>query len=312
MNDARREGPDAESALLELGRAFRRAVAALEQVDDGAGGAHALGALFALDDALEESRPLAGLLPGLLAAAAPGDRVAGDAEDLVRQFAELTVRVAEERAALEELRASEEALRNRLAEHESLRRQVDELRHQEQLVLALDALQEQQEVIADRLAALRGRDTGVEEALRTGGDDLVRLSEDQLAVLAPRTRQILERAAAAQGELAAAEREHSEGAAELAAYETRWAQIQEAHGAQLASLRRYAAADRDLAHALGEPQGAPGGTATPQQHLSLADVEAATVDMERRLRAADEVLRRVVAEREAQDVQGRFPLPWSR
>lgn len=312
MNDARREGPDAESALVELGQAFRRAVVALKQVDEGAGGAHALGALFALDDALGEGRPLGELLPELLAAATPGDRVARDAEDLVRRFAEVTERVAGERTALEELRADEEALRNRLDEHTVLRRQVDELRGLERQVLALDALQEQQEVITDRLAALRGRDTGVDEALRTSGEALVRLSEDQLAALAPRTRQILESAAAAQSELAAAEDEYREGESRLVASQDRLARIHEAHGARLASLRRYAAADRDLARALGKPQGAPIGTATPQQQLSLADVEAATVDMERRLRAADEVLRQVVAERGAQDADGVSPVPWSR
>ncbi|GAA3031176.1 hypothetical protein GCM10020000_05110 [Streptomyces olivoverticillatus] len=292
--------------------AFGRAAQVLDQVDDSAGGTQALGALFTLDEALEEGGTLDALLPALLAAAAPEDRVAGDIGDRMRQHTELTERVATARADLEKLRATEEALRDRLAEHETLRRQVDELRCLERLVLTLDALQEQQEAITDRLAALRGRDTGADEALHTSSEALVRLSDDQLAVLAPRTRQILDRAAAAQVELADAEDKCRVGISQLIECQARLEQIQDAYGRKLASLHRYAAADRDLARALGEPQGAADGTATLQQHLTLADVEAATGDMERRLRAADEILHRVITERETQDREGRFAVPWAR
>jgi chromosome segregation ATPase len=311
VNDAQGEGPESKSALKALGQAFRRAAVVLEQVDDTDGGSHALDALFDLDDALQEGSALAGLLPGLLAAARPGDDLAGRIEDLMRQLTAVTEQVAKERVVLKELRATEEELRDRLAEHAPLSRQVDELRRLKRRVLDLDALQEQHDVIADRLAALSGRDAGVDEALRTSSEALVRLSEKQLAALSPRTQRILARADEVQGELAAAEREHNERAAELAACKAQLEQIQETHGAQLASLQKYAAADRDLAHALGEPQGAPSGTDTPQQGLSLAEVEAATADMERRLRAADDVLCRVVAEREALDRDGRFTVPWS-
>ncbi|MGW1071215.1 hypothetical protein [Streptomyces sp. NPDC002537] len=321
MSDARREiaaivtdtgRPEAESALRVLRLAFGWAAQALEQVDDSAGGTHALGTLFALDEALEEGRALDALLPALLAAAAPGDRVAGDIGDRMRQHTELTERVATARADLEKLRATEEALRNRLAEHETLRRQVDELHRLEQRVLALDALQEQQEVITGRLTALRGRGAGVDEALRTSSEALVRLSEDQLAVLTPRTRQILDRAAAAQGELADAEEKYREGVSQLAECQARLERIQDVCGGRLASLHRYAEADRDLARSLSEPQGAPSGTVTPEQRLSLADVEAATVEMERRLRTADEILHRVIAGREGRDREGRFVVPWAR
>ncbi|MFB6988902.1 MULTISPECIES: hypothetical protein [unclassified Streptomyces] len=318
MNDARREiaatledfgaggsEEETEAALRVLGQAFRWAAATLGRVDGGASGTHALAALYDLDDALEEGRTLADVLPGLLAAAMPGDQVGGGTEELMRQLAELTDRVDGERAVLEKLAATEESLRGRLAQHAALRRQVDELRRLERLVLALDALQEQQQVIADRLDALRGRDTGVDEALRTSSDALVRLSDDQLAVLAPRTRQTLERAAAAQHALASEEHRLSDSVGELASRRERLEYILDARGAQVASLRAYAAIDRDLARALAAPQGAPPGTATSQQQLSLAEVEAATADIERRLREADDALGRVLVEREAQDRDGR-------
>lgn len=294
-----------EAALRVLGRALRWSATALRGVDGGAAGSRALVALFALDDALEESHGLAEALTALLAAAAPGSGPGARSEELMRQLTDVTERVGAERAVLEKLAATEESLRERLAAHEALRAQVDELRRLERLVLALDALQEQQEVIARRLAELRGRDTGVDEALWTSSDALVRLSDDQLAVLAPQTRQVLERAADAQRALAAQEREHAASAAELAAYQDRSERIRSERGAQLASLQRYAAADRDLARALQTPQGAPAGTATGEQEVSLAQVETAAADIERRLRAADDALTRVLAERESQDRDGR-------
>ncbi|MFC0602489.1 hypothetical protein [Streptomyces palmae] len=319
MDDTRREIADVlaatgigeqEAALRVLGCALRWAAAAVGRVDGGAGGSHALAVLYELDDALEEGRGLAEALPGLLATARPGDRVGRGTEELMRQLTEAGDRVAAEREVLEKLVAAEEALRRRLAEHEELRRQVDELRRLERLVLALDALREQQEVIGGRLAELRGRDTGVDGALRTGSDALVRLTEDQLAVLAPQTRQVLERAAKAQGALAAAEREHEASLAELASCHDRLERIQAERGSRLASLRRHAQADRELARALRGAAAAAGGTAEAQagQHATLEEVEAVTDAIDQRLRAADEALGQVLEERGAQDTEGRVTL----
>jgi chromosome segregation ATPase len=282
-----------QTALRVLGLALRWSAAAVRGVEGGPGGSTALAALYALDDALEEIGPLAAALPGLLAAASPGEQVGGGTKELLERLAGAAEQVAAERARLEELTAGEEELRARLAEHDALRRQADELRRLERLVLALDALAEQQQVIADRLAALRGRDAGVEEALRTSGDALVRLSEDQLAVLGPQTRQVLERAAAAQGALSAQVREHARQTAELAAYQDRLERIRAEHGARLASLRRYAAADRDLSRALGT------------EDASLARVEEYAAGVEAQLREADRVLADLLAEREAADTDGK-------
>ena len=321
MDDARREisaaltatdVSDEEAALKVLGLAFGWAAAAVRRVDGGASGSRALCALYALDDALEESRALAQALPGLLAAAMPGDRGRARTQELIRQLTEATEAVAGERAALEKLVATEEALRGRLAEHEGLRRQVDELRRLERLVVALDALREQQQVIGDRLADLRGRDAGVDEALRTSSDALIRLSDDQLAALAPQTRQTLERAAAAQSALAAEERRHADGTAELAEVQDRLERIRAEQGAQLASLRLHAKADRDLARALVGPapggSGGSGGSGGDEHGISLAQVEAAADDIERRLRQADDALAHVLEEDDALDTGGRVTL----
>lgn len=304
--------PEAEVALRVLGLALRWAGAALGRVDGGESGTPALAVLFALEDALGETGALADALPALLAAAMPGEAFGGGTEELMRRLASVRERVGQERervelahAALEKLTAAEEGLRERLAEHEALRRQVDELRRLERLVLALDALQEQQEVIAERLAALRGRDAGVEETLRTSGDALLRLSEDRLAALAPRTREVLERAEAAQRALAAEERAHGDAAADLAEREARLERIRDAQGDRVASLRVYAAADRELAQALAAPAGSPNGVVAPEHRVALAEVEAAAAEIEQRLGAADEALRRVLAEREDRDRDGK-------
>lgn len=311
MDDARREiadtlgatgADDVEAALRVLGCALRWAVDAVRRVGGDTGGARALGALYALDDALEHGRELEEVLPALLAAAMPGDLVGGGTDGLVRRLAEVTGRVTGERAELEKLVATQEALRTRLEQLGELRRQVDELRRLERLVVALDALREQQQVIGERLTALRGRDAGVDDALRTSGDALIRLSDDQLAVLGPQTRQVLERAAAVQGALAAEEREHAEGAAALASGQELLDRVRAERGAQLVSLRLHAEANRDVARALLAPAGAGGGG---PELTSLEQVEAAAADIERRLGDADRALGRVLEARDSAEAEGR-------
>lgn len=295
-----------EAALRVLGLAFAWAADTVRRVDGGASGSRALAALYVLDDALDEGRALVAALPGLLDAAMVGERGRLGTEELAGQLTEAADRVARERAALEELAATEETLRTRLAEHEGLRRQVGELRRLERLVVALDALHGQQRVIGERLAALRGRDAGADEALRTSADALIRLSDDELGALAPQTRQTLDRAAAVQSALAAEERRHADGAAELAEAQDRLERIRAERGAQLASLRLHAEADRDLARALGgPPPGDPGRPCGEAHRVSLSQVESAAVDIERRLREADEALTRVLGDRDAEDAGGR-------
>ncbi|WP_329262365.1 hypothetical protein OG223_45260 [Streptomyces sp. NBC_01478] len=315
MEDSRRElaealaGSDAAdptAAPQVLGHAFRWATAALRGLDGGARGQDALAVFFALDLALEEGRELADALPGLLAAARPGEQNADRTTELARRLTETADRVRAERETLEKLTAAEEALRARLAEHEELRRQVDELRRLERLVVALDGLRNQQQVIQERLVELRGRDAGVDEALRTSSDALVRLTEDQLAVLAPQTRQTLERAATAQSALAAAEREYRASSAELAACHDRLERIRTERGGQLASLTRHAQADRELARALREAAGPAGTPASPAaETATLAEVAATTESIERRLREADEALGRVLDQRAERNTDGR-------
>ncbi|MGW7365470.1 hypothetical protein ACWGI8_19015 [Streptomyces sp. NPDC054841] len=307
---------DRETALQVLGCAVRWAADTLGRPDrasDGgtpddaadADGADALTALYALDDALADARDLAEALPGLLEAARPGERVARGTRDLMGELTAAAERVASERAALEKLAEREKELRRRLAEHEKLRQEVDELRRLERLVEELDELRAQQEVVDARLRDLRGRDLGgADRELGTGADALLRLTEQQLAVLAPRTRQTLERAAAAQEALASTELELSEGSRELAACQDRLQHIQAEQGKVFASLTRYAQADRELAQALREASGADTRGVVPGQGLTLEDVEALTRTVEQRLIDADRTLSRVLTDRQGLQEDG--------
>lgn len=307
---------DRETALQVLGCAVRWAADALGRPDraaDGgtpedpydADGADALTALYALDDALTDARDLAEALPGLLAAARPGERMGQGTKDLMAELTALAERVASERATLEELLAKEAELRRRLAEHEKLRHEVDELRRLERLVAELDGLKAQRAAIDARLRELRGQDPDAAgRGLHTGAEALLRLTEQQLAVLEPRTRQTLERVTAAQQELAAAECRMSEGTRELACLQDQLGRIQEEQVTVMASLARYARADRELAQALREAAGPDATVPAPAQGLTLEEVEALTRTIEQRLTDADRTLGRVLADRQDPDRDG--------
>ncbi|MGW9430522.1 hypothetical protein ACWHA1_21560 [Streptomyces decoyicus] len=301
---------DRETALQVLGCAVRWAADALGRPDpaaDGgapedpydADGADALAALFALDDALADARGLAEALPGLLAAARPGERMGQGTKDLMGELTALAERVASERATLEALLEKEAELRRRLTEHETLRHEIDELRRLERLVAELDGLQAQRAAIDTRLRELRGQDLdAADRGLHTGAEALLRLTEQQLAVLEPRTRQTLERVTAAQQELAATERRMSESTRELTSLQEQLGRIQEEQLTVMVSLARYAQADRELAQALREAAGPDADGPAPVQGLTLEEVEALTRTIEQRLTDADRVLGRVLTDRQ--------------
>ncbi|MET9037710.1 coiled-coil domain-containing protein [Streptomyces mirabilis] len=322
MRDSRQEIADAladsgrtdrETALRVLGCAVRWAADNLGRparasdrgTPDDADGADALTALYALDDALADARDLAAALPRLLEAARPGERVGRRTTDLMDELTAVAEQLTSERAALERLAEQEKELRRRRAEHEELRKQVDELRRLERLVEELDELQAQREVIDTRLRELRGRDLGAaDRGLRSAADALLRLTEQQLAVLEPLTRQTLERAAAAQQALAATEQKLSEGSHQLAADQDRLERVQADQGKVFASLARYAQANGELTEALRAAAGADTRGLVPGQSLTLEDVEDLTRTIEQRLLDADQILSRVLTNRQGREEDG--------
>lgn len=318
MRDSRQEiadtlaesgGAERETALRVLGCAVRWAADTLARPDsasadspsDDTEGADALTALFALDSALRDTRDLAEGLPRLLEAARPGDQLRQDSRDLMAELTKVADLVASERAALEQLAAREEELRRLQAEHEELRQEAEKLRQLERLEKELPALRAQQQVIETRLRELRGRDLGAaEQELDSAADALLTLTEQQLAVLEPRTRQVLERTAASQAALKATAHKLSEGRSDLASHQDRLQHIQTEQGPVIASLARHAQADRELAQALREAAGVDTGDLPQElaaQGLTLNEVEALTQIIEQRLADADRILGHILKER---------------
>ncbi|MGW6054288.1 hypothetical protein [Streptomyces sp. NPDC055189] len=304
-------GPsERETALLVLGHAVRWAAATLGETAQDApqqpsDGADALTALYALDEALSDARALSDALPGLLEAARAGERLGQSTRDLMDELTSAAEHVAQERAALDELQARETELRRRRAEHEKLRQEADELRRLEQLVTELDALQVQRTEIDGRLRELRALDPDTSDReLCADAESLLRLTEQQLAVLAPRTRQSLEQVAAAQRTLADTEREMNEHASDLASLRQKLEQVRSEHSPVLAALSRHARADGELARALRAAAAANGAGPAGDQGLSLEDVVALTESVERRLAEADGALSRALADQDTADGDG--------
>ncbi|MEU8509169.1 hypothetical protein AB0C40_31605 [Streptomyces brevispora] len=304
-------GPsDRETALLVLGHAVRWAADTLREPaqdapEESSDGADALNALYALDDALTDARVLGDALPGLLEAARAGERLGQSTRELMDELMSAAERVVQERAALDELHAREAELRRRLAEHEKLRHNANELRRLERLVTELDALQAQRTEIDGRLRELRAQDPDTaDRELRTGADSLLSLTEQQLAVLTPRTRQSLEQAAAAQKTLADTERQMSESTSELVSLHAKLESIRTQHAPVFDALTRHARADGKLARALRAAAAADGAGPAGDQSVSLADVVALTESVERRLAEADRVLSRALADQETPNGDG--------
>ncbi|MFK4210148.1 hypothetical protein [Streptomyces sp. NPDC030920] len=299
---------DRETALLVLGHAVRWAADTLggtgtpnatEDID----GADALTALYALDDALADTRDLADALPALLRAARAGKQLGRDVQDLMGELTSLVERIAVERATLDELLAREAELRQRLAEHEKLRHEIDELRRLEELVAELGAVRAQRAAIDGRLRELRDQDPdAADRELHTAADSLLHLTEQQLSVLAPRTRQCLEQVAAAQRELEDTRRRMGESTQELSSLQETLESVRAEYGTVFASLTRHAQADRELAHALREATDDGGEVRAPG--LTLAEVAVLTETVERRLAEADRALRRALVDRSAPDADG--------
>ncbi|MFF6809189.1 hypothetical protein ACFZAG_04740 [Streptomyces sp. NPDC012403] len=283
-------------ALAALGASLRWAAEVLaERHDDGVA---ALEGVFDLYDALEEVPALAAEAPLLVAAARPGER---PAEQLDKRLAELTAlheRLRADRTALERLADAEDELRRRLADHAELRDRIAELRRLERLVDTLDALSGQHQVVDERLKALRSRDTSAERTLTADCGALVRLSEDQLDALAPRTREALRQAEESGERLAVEERELARITSELDERSRRLEAVRAALGERIPQLERYARADRELAEALsawghadGDGSGGAHGDRLVKTGTTLERARLAAADVERRLGEIDRVLR---------------------
>ena len=254
------------AALVALGAAAGQALQVIRQaITDGSSGpVSPIEAVILLDDALGQLRELQTAVPALLAAAAPGPAVTADIQARADEQSVLTEQVNAMRRELEFVEAREQATRVQLADLSTLREQVDELRRRERLAGALRELNEQRQVIEQRLTLLRQLTEHPEEAIAAGAGDVIRLAEERRALLAPHVRDALSQAAdalralAEEEERARAGQERLSAARErLAAAEQRRAELEAEHDGRLAQLAAHAAADSALAAALSSA-GPPG------------------------------------------------------
>lgn len=309
-DDARRrivsalDAADHPHAPFDILRAALDWVAETVRAADGSSsGAAAFVTLTALDDALSAAPAVAGALPWLMSAARPGDAIERQLADRTDALTALAAEVAADRATLDELAVREKELTARAAEHTELRRQVDELRRLERLVGALDVLAGQQDVIDARLKVLRALDNDADTTLRAGSEEVLRLTEQQLALVGSRTRTALDEADLAQRSLAEQEAALTRVVRELTEVTDRLTLIRDELGGSFAELRLREQADRELAQALARFSGT-----TPVESAERSRVEQARAVIEtigERLAEAEDTLRRIMVDRDARVTEGR-------
>ncbi|MFI8907342.1 hypothetical protein ACWEJQ_09450 [Streptomyces albidoflavus] len=303
LTEAGRDERETALLVLELAVGWAAGAPVGGAPETGGDGADALAVLSALDEALAEVPALAGALPVLLESARAGGRLRRSAEEQTAGLAAPAERVTAERVRLEGLRAGEAELRARIAEHEELRREAAELERLTRLAAQAEALRAQRTEIGARLDALRARDPEeADRALRTDAESLLRLTGEQLAALAPRTREALEEVAATQRELADTEHRLRESERELGVLRAKLESVRTEYEPSFGALARHARAGRELAVALREAADAGDGAA--DWGLSLAEVAALTATVEQRLADADRALSRALAERGGPEADG--------
>jgi hypothetical protein len=229
--------------------------------------------VVALDQALPRLSELFRLVPVLVDIASPGrsvsERLAACEAELGRQRAAL----ADERAALEAMKALERQLSEAESEREELKAAIAALEHRRLLVQELPALRARQaelEVIMASAATGDGDEVlrKLDEALRR----LRELSQAQRALLEARNAQLLIDIAVA-GEVVERERARRDAlVAELADRQAEAEQLRREHEQNLPALIAEREADHDLVTGLTTAGLLAGETAAERVQAELADI----------------------------------------
>lgn len=295
------QAPGNGAELRALGHAGEQALRVIQQAI--ARGDHApvspVEAVVLLDEAMEQLRGLLTAVPALLIAADPGAEVTKDIEARADELAALAEQVRATREQLDSFQAREREIRTRLAELSTLRDQVDELRRRERLAGALQELNEQREVIEERLVLLRQLTGHPENAVAAGAEELIRLADARLALLAPDIRDVLAqadetlRSLAAEEQRAAAEQSRLSDAQErLAVAQQRQAQLVTERDSRLAQLAAHARTDSALVTALSAD--GPVATSDPVERLRTV-LDGITVQLDQ----VDGILRDTITSNQA-------------
>lgn len=299
------DGDDEFTALHVLGRALRWA-AELLHGDTVGTPATAFRAVAAADQELAAAPALFAALSSLVDRGEPAEEVAADLRRYATELAGLSRRVAPRRERLAELRRAEGQWRAEIAQQDEINAEIAELERTKHLAARLTGLRAQRDRLAEQTKAVAGAVAVVEGELEEAAGPLVTLTEDTLSHLAERTRALLLRAGEQDGLLRAqiadsrqraervaaeAERHRAELAeAEEAAAEeqARYEAARDQAARRLTALRRYRAANQDVAEALAGQPAPAGEQADPGEQPA-----AETDPVARALRALDEAQARL-------------------
>jgi hypothetical protein len=279
------DDPGAE--LRAFGQAGRQVLNVIRQAaaDRDGGALSAIEAVFLLDDAMQELREFQTTVPALLDAAESGEFEAG-MRARADELAALAERVAGTRRELELVKAKEQETTIGLTELSALRQQVDELRRRERLATALRELNEQRQVIEQRLTLLRQLTEDQEDALGASAGQVITLAEERRVLLAAQVRGTLAKAAQVlaslgeEEERVRAEQERLDDAERrLAEARQRHADLAAERDGRIAQLAAHAVADNALAAALGTGAGQSDPVARLRTVLDAVVTQLTEVDV---------------------------------
>ncbi|GGS54771.1 hypothetical protein [Actinokineospora fastidiosa] len=245
------EGDDALAALTVLRHAMAWASTAIgTAVSPPPGDTEALELVIALDDALTEADALVDGVPALVDAAVAGVAVADHLDTQARRLAELADRVAVARRERDALSAVSAELTACGAEHERIEAELANLRRLRRLADALPDIRAERDRLAARVRELTSETADAEKALADTAETAVRLSEQQLADLDTRARELLEKLRGTETAWAELRERMADDDARLRAKDAEYAKLRAERADQVAALRAHAAIDADLAERL--------------------------------------------------------------
>jgi chromosome segregation ATPase len=283
------EGDDVHAALRALRHAMAWSVSAVSsapvpQATDPA----AIELVLALDDALTQVDGLVAHVPALAEASMAGLPVTEYLSRQAQALAELADRVAVARREHEALAAVHAELLASSQEHDSISRELDELRRLQRLADALPELHEQRASLARRIEAMSSPIDDVraaEQALLDTADTVVTLGAQRQADLNERVQELLATAARTEVDWAARQRQHADVEARLRETRTEYEKLDSQREGWLEVLRQHAEIDEDLFERLTAVRDDAGdGTATERVHTLLADVEVVLDKVDNALR----------------------------
>jgi chromosome segregation ATPase len=299
------DGDDEFTALHVLGRALRWA-ADLLRGDTVGTPATAFRAIAVADEELAAAPALFAALSSLVDRGEPAEEVAADLRRYATELAGLNRRMAPRREQLTELLRAEGQWRAEIAQQDAVNAQIAGLERTKHLAARLTGLRAQRDRLAEQTKSVAGAVTALEGELEEAAGPLVTLTEDTLSHLAERTRALLLRAGeqdsllqaqiaesrqSAERAAAAAERHRAElaEAEETAAEEqTRYEATRDEAARRLTAMRRYRAANQDVAEALAGHAAPAGEQADPGEQPAEG-----TDPVARALHALDEVQARL-------------------